>query len=261
MAGKGHSSGRHAAEERRSPLLGEEWLGRLAALEGLADNHQNWTASLLREVRTLPRVIEEMAASARAEIDRQIAIEREAHQRTLRHLQEDIAACDADLDRVGSRFEEARATVARLATRLASEIEADVPEPAQATPAPVTSMPSAKPSNGSTASPARSDRDEQAGAAEPERSKIMLAVRGAKRATLGLSIREHLKQLPYIEDVALNNYAENVLRLEIVSGRPVLLDDALTWEQIPGIRIISVRADEIEAEMEDLMPTSSPLHM
>ncbi|HEV2108586.1 MAG TPA: hypothetical protein VGR16_10025 [Thermomicrobiales bacterium] len=249
------SPGSAGREEHRSPLIGEEWLGRLAALEGLADSHQGWTETLLREVRTLPRVIEDMAASARSEIDRQVAIEREAHQRALRHVQEDIAACDAELARVATRLDDARATIARLTTRLAAELELGSAAPATAPGAPLPAASAPLAANGSAApAPARPEGTPGERAAAPGRHTIVLAVHGARRATLGLSIREHLQRFPYVEDVALSNYAENVLRLEIVSQRPISLDDALTWEQIPGVRIVSVRPDEIEAEMEDGAP-------
>ncbi len=244
----------------QTPLIGGEWLGRLSVLEGLADNHQNWTEALLNEVRALPRVIQEMTASAQAEIDRQLAIEREGQQRTFRHLREEVVACDAELDRVGMRLDEARATVARLANRLDRELEGASPAPAAPTTAgsSATATPPAMPPSTGPASAAPDARTDDTDGNDEQR-RITLSVRGARRATLGLSIREHLQRLPYIEDVALSNYAENVLCLEIVAQRRILLEDALTWEQIPGVRIISVRPDEIEAEIEEFMSAGTPL--
>ena len=223
------------AKTRRSLLMGEEWLGRLAALEGLAESHETWTATLLQEVRGLPRVIEEMAASARREIDHHVAIEHEAHQRNLRHLRRDLAACEAELARVSAELGDTRTALSRLASRLSTEIESDQPPPAPALePRRLSAVPY----------PGADD-------AEPARHGVTLAVSGVQRATMGLAIREQLQRLPYIEDVALSDYANAVLQLTVLARRPILLEDALAWEHLVGLHIVGFRPDQIEASMGD----------
>lgn len=231
------ASGGHAG---RSLLMGEAWLGRLATLEGLVESHEAWTAALLREVRGLPRVIDEMAASAQREIDHQVAVERETHQRTLRYLRQDLAACEAELARVSAELDDTRAALTRLASRLSTETGDPVSAPPAPSPSPeprrLAAVPFPTPEPG-----------------EPRRSGVVLSVRGVQRATMGLAIREQLQRLPYVEDVALSDYAGATLQLSLVSRRPILLEDALGWEDLAGLqlRIVGFRPDQIEATLGD----------
>lgn len=224
------ASGRRA---RRTLLMGEEWLGRLAALEGLADRHQEWTVAMKREVQDLPRVLDEMAASAQRELDLQMAIEREAHQRHLRHLRQDLAACEAELGRVSAELDDTRQTLMRLASRLSSEIVGDEPpssppsEPWRLSPVPF--------------SPTTDDEGAQ--------SSVTVSVNGVQRATMGLSLREQLQRLPYIDDVSLSDYADATLHLTVLARRPMRLEDALAWEPLMGLHIVGFRPDQIMATL------------
>lgn len=223
---------------RRTLVLSEAWVGRLGALERLAEHHQEQTTLLLRDVRELPRLMDEMAESAQREIDHQVAAVREAHQRSLRHLRQDLVACDAELARVSGELADARAAVARLAARLSNEINGSsqaAATPGSIEPRRLTSVLDLIPDD-----------------AALQRSGVILSVRGVSRATLGLSIREHLQRLPYIEDVALSDFADATLHLTVVSRRPILLEDALAWEHLLGLHIASFRPDQIEAEVKEV---------
>lgn len=222
---------------RRTFVQSEAWVNGLDALERLAEHHQEQTTLLLRDVRDLPRLMDEMAESAQREIDHQVAAVREAHQRSLRHLRQDLVACDAELARVSGELADAGAAVARLAARLTNEIEGSsraTATPGSLEPRRLTSVPGHIPDD-----------------AALQRSDVILSVRGVSRATLGLSIREQLQRLPYIEDVALSDFADATLHLTVVSRRPILLEDALAWEHLLGLHIASFRPDEIEAEVKD----------
>ncbi len=77
----------------------------------------------------------------------------------------------------------------------------------------------------------------------------MVLVHGVPRAATALSLQRHLAALDHVESVEAREYAEGILRLQVVSSPPLRLDDITRWEAAPGLEPLHVLDDVIEVRL------------
>ncbi len=77
----------------------------------------------------------------------------------------------------------------------------------------------------------------------------MVLVHGVPRAATALSLQRHLAALDHVESVEAREYAEGILRLQVVASPPLRLDDITRWEAAPGLEPLHVLDDVIEVRL------------
>jgi len=78
---------------------------------------------------------------------------------------------------------------------------------------------------------------------------IMVLVHGVPRAAAALSLQRHLAGLGHVDAVEAREYAEGVLRLQVVSRGPLQLDDIRRWEGGGNLEPVHVLEDVIEIKL------------
>jgi hypothetical protein len=85
--------------------------------------------------------------------------------------------------------------------------------------------------------------------AEPAPAGATVLVHGVPRATTALSLKRFLENLPEVDQVEPREYAEGVLRLLVLSRRPVTIQDLRAWTEGAGLEPINVRDDLLEIRL------------
>ena len=105
---------------------------------------------------------------------------------------------------------------------------------------PLPEPPAADPAAASTPGPA--DPAAAVGAS-------VVLVHGVPRATTALSLKRYLEGLEHVGSVEPREYAEGVLRLQVISARPLVFDDLRGWADAAALEPIHVRDDLVEVRM------------
>ncbi len=77
----------------------------------------------------------------------------------------------------------------------------------------------------------------------------MVLVHGVPRAAAALSLQRHLAGLGHVETVEAREYAEGILRLQVVARGPLGLEDLRRWEGGSNLEAVHVLADVIEVKL------------
>ncbi len=86
--------------------------------------------------------------------------------------------------------------------------------------------------------------------AEPAPAGATVLVHGVPRATTALSLKRFLENLPEVDQVEPREYAEGVLRLLVLSRRPITIQDLRAWTEGAGLEPINVRDDLLELRLK-----------
>jgi hypothetical protein len=97
--------------------------------------------------------------------------------------------------------------------------------------------------------------DEPPSSPEPEATEpaddveTAVLVHGVPRATMALSLKRYLESLPHVTSVEPREYAEGLLRLNVIGQRPVSIDDLRGWSDGSGFAPVHVREDLVEVRL------------
>ena len=78
---------------------------------------------------------------------------------------------------------------------------------------------------------------------------VMVLVHGVPRAAAALSLQRHLAGLEHVETVEAREYAEGVLRLQVMASRPLVLDDLRSWNGGTDLQSVHVQPDVVEVKL------------
>lgn len=78
---------------------------------------------------------------------------------------------------------------------------------------------------------------------------IMVLVHGVPRAAAALSLQRHLAALGHVDAVEAREYAEGVLRLQVLARGPLQLEDIRRWEGGGNLEPVHVLDDVIEVKL------------
>lgn len=78
---------------------------------------------------------------------------------------------------------------------------------------------------------------------------VMVLVHGVPRAAAALSLQRHLHGLRHVESVEAREYAEGVLRLQVMTGETLGLDDLRAWDGGAGLEPVTVTSEVIEVRL------------
>jgi hypothetical protein len=92
-------------------------------------------------------------------------------------------------------------------------------------------------------------RGEPETVAEPIPAGATVLVHGVPRATTALSLKRFLENLPDVDQVEPREYAEGVLRLLVLSRRPVTIQDLRAWTEGASLEPINVRDNLLELRL------------
>lgn len=120
---------------------------------------------------------------------------------------------------------------------------APMPAPAASTPEAPSAL--APPPAATTAPPAPSAPPE----APAGPRAVTVLVHGVPRAATALSLQRHLARLDPVEGVEAREYAEGVLRLQVMTHRPLRPDDLEGWEGAAGLTPLNVLDDVLEVRL------------
>ena len=76
-----------------------------------------------------------------------------------------------------------------------------------------------------------------------------LLIHGVPRATTALSLKRYLEGLAQVHSVEPREYAEGTLRLQVLSDRPVMLNDLQGWTDVQILEPMSVSDDFLEVRL------------
>jgi hypothetical protein len=76
-----------------------------------------------------------------------------------------------------------------------------------------------------------------------------LLVHGVPRATTALSLKRYLEGLTFVESVEPREYAEGILRLQVIGARPLALSDLNAWSDGSAVEPIHLRDDLVEIRL------------
>ena len=79
--------------------------------------------------------------------------------------------------------------------------------------------------------------------------QVMVLVHGVPRAAAALSLQRHLAGLGHVDTVEAREYAEGILRLQVVARGPLGLEDLRRWEGGSNLEPVHVLADVIEVKL------------
>jgi hypothetical protein len=83
----------------------------------------------------------------------------------------------------------------------------------------------------------------------PGPRSMPVLVHGGPRAAAALALQRHLHGLSKVESVEAREYAEGVLRLHVVTGGRLGMEDLRGWEAGAGMEPVTVSADVLEVKL------------
>lgn len=214
------------------------------------------SADLLREAAEIRESVQREIAAAQAAAAEQVTRERERHRQS-------ISALLGEMTRLQQQIE-------RLGQRLNDELDAidgateAIPSPAQPPTSPqrkeeITSnsdvseaLPSAEPGDaGNGQSTHNAGQSAPSPSTEDDLSPLAMTVlvHGVPRAAAALSLQRHLAGLAPVEGVEAREFAEGILRLQVLTHRPLVLDDLGGWADGAGLTPVTVLDDVLEVRL------------
>jgi len=92
----------------------------------------------------------------------------------------------------------------------------------------------------------------EAGRPEDADGAMTIVVHGVHHAISVLSFKRHLARLRHVESVAVKEYADGVLNLQVTARKPLTPKDLQSWEGGAGLEITNIAADTIEAHLPEV---------
>ncbi len=101
------------------------------------------------------------------------------------------------------------------------------------------------PTSVETAEASQPDDAEEGGGSR----SVTVLVHGVPRAAAALALQRHLHGLSQVESVEAREYAEGVLRLHVVTGGRLALEDLKGWDGGAGLEPVTVTGDVLEVRL------------